>query len=362
MSPLVRLIRPLVPPPLRLAAGFLLILFLAPAVIPLQGALPKGKDQNKVQSKGQSGGKASASLTRAEQLLEQGDPQAALEELRQAGKGKDEPRALLLRSTALLMLGDQEKGVAALDEALELDPTLRQGWLNRAALHIAAERYPEAQKALEKAQALDPSAEDNHLNLGAVLLLQGKLAPATEHFEAYLQQLPGSAEAAYLVATNFAVAGYVQLAVKNLRQAILLDERSRLRARTDSRFNGIADQAPYQRLLLEDPYEPPPGAYTARRAVPLGYGDDGSPLLGAVIDSLRAAGIPFDPRIEVTPNWAILWGELRVKVSGDSKSGLVEVSAPADRLSPDRWRQTTAELFEQLSERPGEQPSLRAQP
>jgi len=309
----------------------------------------------------------SKSVEQAQELLDDGQPQAALDFLDSETKSrKPSPRVLLLRSTALLMLGDQPQGEAELDRALALDPSLRQGWLNRAALRIAEERYGEAQQALEKAQELDPSAVDSYLNLGAVMLLQGQLAPATEHFEAYLGRAPQSAEAPYLVATNYAIAGYVQLAVKNLRQAILLDERSRLRARTDSRFDRILESGPYQKLLFEDSYRPPAGAHRIRRTVPMAYGDGGAPLLGAVIDSLRAAGLPFDPRVEVTPSWALLWGEMRFRVSAvegtdqtapddanseekGQGSGIVSISAPAERLSPAQWKDQTERFFRELA-------------
>ena len=70
------------------------------------------------------------------------------------------------------MLGDMEPGRRDLDRALELDPELRQGWLNRAALAVAEERYADAVAAFRRAEALDPAAPENDLNVGTAQLLQ----------------------------------------------------------------------------------------------------------------------------------------------------------------------------------------------
>ncbi len=300
-------------------------------------------------------GAGRADLPRAQELLDSNQPEATLALLEDLGK-KD-PRnaeALLVRSTAHFMVGHHFRGVADLDTALTLDPTLRQGWLNRAALAIADRRYPEAQLALEKAQKLDPKAADNYLNLGAVLLFQGKLPEATEHFESYLATQPDSAEAHYLVASNYALEGYINLTIKNLQKAFSLAERYRLRARTDPNFDPLTTQTAFQQLLSRDSYHPPPGAYQGRRTYPMAYNLANGKLLGHVVDALKDAQIRFDPRIEATERWAIIWGDLRVKVKpGGSDSGSIEVSAPAERFSPSQWRQLTDNFFGHLDLRLG---------
>jgi hypothetical protein len=63
-------------------------------------------------------------------------------------------------------------------------------------------------------------------------------------------------------------------------------------------------------------------------------------------------GQAFDPRVEATPDWALIWGEARIKVSrtADGK-GRVELSAPAGRLTPDAWRERSARLFREVAVR-----------
>lgn len=285
-------------------------------------------------------GETSAGLARAQELLDQGQARAALELLAaKTGRDSQDAEAFLLQSTARFVLGDRQQGVKDLDRALALNPRLRQGWLNRAALHIADQQYEVALAALETAERLDPTAADNALNIGAVLLLKGDLSAASRRFEAYLLREESSAEAHYLVATNYALSGYVNLSVSTLRKAIQLEERNRRRARTDLRFNAIAEKAPFQALLEEDSYQLPAGAYFARRSVPTAFDAQDGKLLGAALDSLKDAGLTFDPRVEVTDRWALIWGDLRVKVTGSRGEGIVEISAPAESLSPGQWQQ-----------------------
>jgi tetratricopeptide (TPR) repeat protein len=296
---------------------------------------------------------AAATLARAQELIDAGRPEEAAAALRALCEGEaPDPQALLLRSTALLMAGEMEAGRRDLDRALELAPDLRQGWLNRAALDLAEGRHDSALAALRRAQELDPGAADNDLNLGAVLVLTGDLPAASEHFARYVASNPGSAEALYLVATNYGLAGYHALALEHLRQSVALDERMRLRARTDANFSDLAATAAFATLLETDAYRPPPGAYQARRAFPVPYAADDTRLLGAVLDGLRLAGVPADPQVEVASGWALLWGELRVKVSNDDQSaGIVEVTAPAERMTPAQWHERTDRLFQAIAAR-----------
>jgi len=319
-------------------------------------------------------------LRRAQRLLDEGRPVAAAEALAPLlHREPNHAEALLLRSTARFMEGRVEEGRADLDRALAADPTLRQAWLNRAGLDIAEERYDAALSALERARELDPAAPDNHLNLGAVLLLQGRLEEATGHFERYLaaagarQASGASAEAHYLVATNYAGRGYAALAVQTLRRAIELDEGYRLAARTDPNFLAIAESAELRRLLETDLLGPDDGYRVARDRYPLPYAGGDGPLLSAVLEALRLAEEPFDPRVEVTPGWALVHGALRVKVfdaepgaDGDGP-GTVEVSAPAAALGAGEWQRRIDRLLAQVelallrrarSERPAPEPPL----
>ncbi len=315
------------------AAG--LLLALCPAVV---GASPQAAEEP---------------LARAQELLDGGDAQKALQILNMAVKRKPpNAQAYLMRSTALFMVGDLEQGRKDLDRSLKIDPQLRQAWLNRAALDLSEQKYSAALAALTKAKQLDPSAPDNDLNIGAVQLLQGNLQEATSFFQAYLQKNSSSAEAFYLVATNYAMAGYAGPAIEHLRRAVEIDEKSRLRARTDPNFRELESNSRYQLILGTDGFRAPPGSYQRLVTVETPFEGTDSVLLRAVLDALQFSNQPFDRRVEVTPDWALIWGEMRIKLSNnEAGQGQILLSAAADQYTPGQWQQQTDDLIREITVR-----------
>lgn len=288
-----------------------------------------------------------AQLSQAQELVDSGRSSSALVLLDEMlAKGPKDGRVLLLRSTARIMEGDISGGVTDLHQAVKVDPRLRQAWLNLAGLEIAQRRFEEAYTALLEAQKLDPSAEDNDLNLGAVLVLRGRVGEGKQHFDRYLDQRRGDAEAHYLVAANYALAGVQSEAVAQLREAIQLNERFRLRARTDERFVGLDAEA-YRQLLTTDLYQPPSNAHQASTAYKQGFDASDNKLLYAVLGALKKRKIPYDPNVEANEVWALVWAEnLRIKVSSQSNgTGLVSLSADEESFSPEEWEKTTQQLF-----------------
>ena len=289
-------------------------------------------------------------LAAAQSALNSEDPDTALTTL--APLLKREPknaRALLLRSTAHCQLADLAACKADLDLALKLDPTLRQGWLNRSALAIADGRYDDAKAALLEAEKLDPAAVDNAVNLGAVDLLRGDLEGASTAFRRFLEREPSSAESWYLVATNYAHAGYAALALQHLGQAITLDERMRAEARSDGNFAALASNRAFQELLAADRFTPPAGSSVLDKVIPTRYTGAGSPIVVGTLNVLQLGGAPLDPRVEVTPDWAILWADLRIKlVRNDDDTTTVRLSAPPGRFSAAGWQARTDRFFADL--------------
>ncbi|HVS14645.1 MAG TPA: tetratricopeptide repeat protein [Thermoanaerobaculia bacterium] len=290
-------------------------------------------------------------LGRAEGLIEEGQPAAAVELLDELlARQKKSARGFLLRSTALFMLGELDRGAADLERALELDPTQRQGWLNRAGLAMSDQQYEQALTAFERARDLDPAAVDNDLNLGATLLLLGRVPEATGHFARYVEATGGATESLLLIAKNYALAGYQALALDHLRRAIAADERSRMAARTDPAFEDLATTREFQEILVTDVYTPPAGSFLASDVYEVPYETAQGKLLGAVVDALRGQRLPFDPRIEVTDTWSLIWADLRVKISPaeDPARGRVSLSAPPGRFTPAEWKRITDELFARI--------------
>ncbi|MDY7094365.1 MAG: hypothetical protein SX243_15450 [Acidobacteriota bacterium] len=302
-------------------------------------------------------GKLERDLEEAQKLLDAGQPIEVLHLLDPwIQKQKPSAQALLLSSTARLMAGDVERGRQQLEQSLAADPTLRQGWLNLGALHVADEAWDAALQAFEKAEKLDPQADDNHLNIGAVRLLRGELEPAAARFQRYLQSqealgTEAAAQGHYLVASNYAVAGYTRLTVEHLAQCFRLQERYRLRARTDATFDPLRAERLFQQLLERDLYAPPKGTLSARKTFDTAYDATDGRLLGAVIDALQEAGMTFESRVEVAPSWALVWGEWRIKVTNAAEGqGLVEITAAPAGWTEERWRQRTQSLFQRISD------------
>lgn len=265
-----------------------------------------------------------------------------------------EPRnaeALLLRGTARLVLGEAAAGRRDLARALEVDPSLREGWLTLGGLEVAEERWAAARAAFARAEALDPAAADNDLNIGAVELLAGELGAASERFARYLEGPGDDANGYFLVAKNYALAGYEALAVEHLRRAIERDERARVQAKADAAFAQIKPSPRFQQLLNTLAFQPPPGAHTAQSAFPETYDGGRGPLLRGVLDALQLAGHRFDPRVDVAPDWAVIWGAARIQLHDGADGGIVSLTAPPDRFTAAEWEAFSQKLLRDVTTR-----------
>ena len=281
-------------------------------------------------------------------LIDAGQPGLALEMLSKIVRGKPTPEQQMLRGTARLMLGEIKAGADDLEQSLARDPSLREGWVNLGGLEIAEGNYGAAEKAFRQAYKLAPNRSDSHLNLGAALMMKGEREEAQKLLQSYLALEGGSAEAYFLVATNYALGKVEHLAIESLKEAIRLDERMRLRARRDDRFLGLSSLE-YRVLLNTDEYRPPEGSHQAQAAFRKRYDQADGELLYAVLESLRALGLEYDPEVEAAARWAIVWGDFRIKLRNqENGTGVVSLSAPRERYTPDEFRRLSERLFSEI--------------
>jgi len=290
-------------------------------------------------------------LAAASELIASSSPEEALRLLDKLLRRRPkDSNALLLRSTAHFMLGNLNQGKRDLDRSIDLDPANRQAWLNRAALALAEDNHPDALRAFGRAEALDRSALDNSLNIGTVLLLLDRFEEAGDRFKDYLARNPGDAQARFLVASNYAMRGFVQPAVANLSRAIALDEKVRRSARTDPNFSPLNDSPAYQEILNTDTFRHAPGSRIVKQTYDSPFLAGRSLVLDAVIGSLQLGGRWFDPQVEVTSQWALIWSDLRIKVSDKGGGGTqLEISAPPGRFSSGQWQALTEELLRDVT-------------
>lgn len=304
------------------------------AIVPLSAPLAAQSDPVVAAERALAAGRSEQALTILKPLLKK-DPKNA--------------RALLARSTANCQLGEVESCKKDLEQALKADPKLRQGWLNRSGIAIAEKRYDDALSDLQTAERLDPAAPDNAINQGAVLLLQGKLEPASARFQGYLDQNPRSAPAFYLVATNFALAGYSALAIQHLSRAIELDERSRVRARTDANFLELANNKTFADLMAVDSFRPAAGSHSASKVYRRPYRGAASVLLNAALNVLQLEHAMLASDVEVTDEWALVWADFRLKVAKQgAEETVLELSAPAASFNDQAWDVRSRNFFDNV--------------
>lgn len=295
----------------------------------------------------------STELERARSFVEQQQPEQALAILEpMARKKKASAEVHLLLAYCRFLEGDVEAGRTALARSLELDPSYVEAWQTAGALALEDENYQEAAAAFRTLQRLDPlEATTYDLNIGAALLLDGDLATASRHFNDYLRAHRADWTAYFLVAKNYALAERWDLAVQHLEAAVKLDERARREARRDPNFAPMSDYEPYARLLATDTFRPAPGDHYRSEVFAAPFDGGHGILLTAVLNAVQLSGRRYDPAVEVTEDWALVWTDVRIKVTNTPDGGgRIELFAAAADFSPQAWRDRTDALLEGIRE------------
>ncbi|WP_161958646.1 tetratricopeptide repeat-containing sulfotransferase family protein [Ferruginivarius sediminum] len=132
------------------------------------------------------------------------DCQKALEtgKLGAAGKLLDELRVDLPGNADVRQMdgilahrqGNHEEAAARLREAIKIDPTRAQHYLNLAVAYRAMGQAGDAQETLRAALRLDPNSPAIHRNLGNLLSDSGDFEASVTHYEKSLKTRPGHSE------------------------------------------------------------------------------------------------------------------------------------------------------------------------
>jgi tetratricopeptide (TPR) repeat protein len=131
------------------------------------------------------------------------------------------PRLWNLAGTTAAALGQREKAVRFLEQAVDRQQGSDPRHLNNLALALADLGRPdEAIAALQRAVALQPKAAESHHNLGIMLARRGRLEEAVQEFRAGLAHAQGSGAIAADLALALAQLGRQDEAIAVLTSAL----------------------------------------------------------------------------------------------------------------------------------------------
>ncbi|MBE9039465.1 tetratricopeptide repeat protein [Oscillatoriales cyanobacterium LEGE 11467] len=194
------------------------------------------------------------------------------------------------RGSAFFQLEQYERALSDTDRALALQPDYAEAWNNRGTILAKLKRTPEALISYNKALRLQPKYPDAWINRGLVLVELGQYGEALfaytkaaeyqsgdrdlwfyraqafvalEQYSNALDALDRALELQrsqpkffYCKATCYALQGNIDLALKNLQQAILLGsdsgfkfENYRARAQTEPAFTSLGNDPRFQQLV-----------------------------------------------------------------------------------------------------------------
>lgn len=130
-------------------------------------------------------------LRRARQLLEDDQPEQALEVLRAEQKmSPDDLRPRLLEARVLLILGRNEEALQAAEEALQMAPDHPDARYQRGVALLALERFDAAEQDLRAAIRAAPQHVAAMNDLAVLLTLQGERQEARQLLERVLELRP----------------------------------------------------------------------------------------------------------------------------------------------------------------------------
>ena len=158
---------------------------------------------------------------RGDAYLEQGDPEAALREYRQAIRLNPSDAAPHYGvSLALARLGaDPAERIEALDKAVALDPDFAQAHNDLGILHMEGGRFIEAERVLRAAVAVNPQFAEAHNNLGVLYAKLGRNSEAERLFRRAAEDDPGYASAYVNHGLTLAALDRWEPAERSLRKA-----------------------------------------------------------------------------------------------------------------------------------------------
>jgi serine/threonine protein kinase/TolB-like protein len=88
-----------------------------------------------------------------------------------------------LYGAQIAAFGKIPQAITAMQKAIDLDPLSGYAWANVGLFQTATHDYPAARQSIERALAINPTADSMHFALGQLDLLQGRLTEAQTEFQ-----------------------------------------------------------------------------------------------------------------------------------------------------------------------------------
>jgi len=139
----------------------------------------------------------------------------------------DQPQDLFVAASIFLKNTRQDEAVPLLEKYLEKVPDDPRAWVGLGVGYEDEKRFPDAQKAFERALQADPKYADAEYQLGILISLNGNSAQAMEHFERAIQINPNHALALAKVGNLYLQSGQFEKAREALLKAESLDPNNR---------------------------------------------------------------------------------------------------------------------------------------
>lgn len=130
------------------------------------------------------------------------------------------------KGNALFIAKKFHESMAAIEEALRLDPKLVPALTLKAKLAMAGHRFDMARESLEKALAADPNSAYAEFLYGLTTYIANDLRSALPHFEKAHQLSPADARAALYLGLTSEALGQTGQALSYYEDAVRLEQRA----------------------------------------------------------------------------------------------------------------------------------------
>jgi tetratricopeptide (TPR) repeat protein len=158
-------------------------------------------------------------------------------------------QTLFNRALAAQEAGEPQQALTLLQQAVELDPTLKVAYNSLGTFYYQQQQYQQAVAMYQKALAIDPDYAKARNNLGNTYMRLAMDDRAREELQKALQADSTYGLAYYNLACIYARADNSETAAQYLQQAIALEPQARLWAQTDDDFAWVRTTPVMQKLL-----------------------------------------------------------------------------------------------------------------